>query len=215
MGPRSGKSPSRLKQAFAPAMSRAEAVFLMIMAAVVSVVATALALSEIRALLTGPVTLDLPLRNVAAPGVDGVAEAVRDARYSSVEVAFESMPATEGLLLAVSAGLQALIVVAVCALVWILCRRMLAERTFTRGAEGAIGGVGILVAVAGTLAQVLDSAGRDRLVGYSELFPGADDRTVFFLEFSSTPLVIGLIMALFATLVHRGRRLQDDVVGLV
>jgi hypothetical protein len=196
-------------------MSRAEAVFLMVVAAVVGVVATALAVSEIRALLTGPVTLDLPLGNVAAPAVDGVVEAVRDARYSSVEVAFESVPATEGLLLAVSAGLEALIVVAVCVLVWVLCRRLLAERTFTRGAEGAIGGVGILVAVAGTLAQALGSAGRDRLVGYSGLFPGADGRTVFFFEFSPTPVVIGLVMALFATIVHRGRRLQDDVVGLV
>ena len=215
MGPRGGKSPSRLKRPLPPVMSRAEAVFLMVVAAVVGVVATALAVSEIRALLTGPVTLDLPLGNVAAPAVDGVVEAVRDARYSSVEVAFESVPATEGLLLAVSAGLEALIVVAVCVLVWVLCRRLLAERTFTRGAEGAIGGVGILVAVAGTLAQALGSAGRDRLVGYSGLFPGADGRTVFFFEFSPTPVVIGLVMALFATIVHRGRRLQDDVVGLV
>ncbi|MBJ2120336.1 DUF2975 domain-containing protein [Arthrobacter sp. MSA 4-2] len=215
MGPRSGRSPSRLKRAVTPVMSRAEAVFLMVVAAVVAVVATALAVSEIRALLTGPVTLDLPLGNIAVPRVDGVVEEVRGARYSSVEVAFESVPPTEGLLLAVSAGLNALIVVAVCVLVWVLCRRIAAERTFTRGAEGAIGVVGILVAVAGTLAQALGSAGRDRLVGYSGLFPGADGRTVFFLEFSPTPVVIGLVMALFAAIVHRGRRLQDDVVGLV
>ncbi|TDK25323.1 hypothetical protein E2F48_08585 [Arthrobacter crusticola] len=209
------KSPSRPKRKPALAVSRVEAMFLMVVAAVVGVAATALALAEIRALLTGPVTLDLPLRNVVTPRIDGVIEEVRGARYSSVEVDFESVPATEGLLLAVSAGLQALIVVAVCVMVWVLCRRVVADRTFTRGAEGAIGVVGILVAVAGTLAQALGSAGKDRLVGYSGLFPGADDRTVFFLEFNPTPVVIGLVMTLFATLVHRGRRLQDDVVGLV
>ncbi|MHA7261598.1 hypothetical protein ACX80W_00195 [Arthrobacter sp. TMN-37] len=197
-------------------ISRVEAGFTMVVAAVVGLVTTALAVSEVRALLNGPVTLDLPLRNVAPPlRVQGGGGAVTDARYSSVEVAFDALPATEGLILAVSAGLHALTVLAGCVLVWVLCRRILAERAFTRGAEGAIGGVGILIAVAGIMAQALGSAGRNRLVESSGLFPQAQDSVVFLMEFNPAPVVIGLVMALFAAIVHRGRRLQDDVAGLV
>lgn len=210
------KSTARMKRRIPEFISRTEAVFIMVIAALVGVVSAVVAGSEIRSLLTGSMTLELPLENVSPHPIEGGFPAsVTGARYSTVDVAFTSVPAYEARLLACSAALDAVTVLAVCVLVWVLCRQVLAEQPFTKGSARAIGVVGIIVAAAGLFTQALDSAARSRLVDSSGLFPDSGGSLYFLMEFNPAPLVVGLVMALFAAVVHRGRRLQDDVVGLV
>jgi hypothetical protein len=209
------KSGLRTKRKIAEFISRTEALFIMVVAAIVGAVTLAVTGSEIRALLSGPVTLELPLGGFSPPSIGGLPEQVRGARYGSVEVAFASVPAYEARLLALASALSAVLVLAVCLLVWVLCRQVRAERPFSKASARAIGLVGITVSAAGTFAQAVDAAGRGRLVESSGLFPERGGSLSFLMEFDPAPLVIGLVMALFAAVVHRGRRLQDDVVGLV
>ncbi len=211
----SKKAGARTTRRIPELISRTEAVFIMVIAAIVGIVSTVVTGSEIRALLTGPVTLELPLNDLSPHRIEGTSGSVTAARYSSIKVAFASVPAHEARLLAFSAALYAVTVLAVCLLVWVLCRQVLAERPFTKTSARAMGIVGIIVAAAGTFQQAIDSAGRSRLVQSSGLFPDSGGPLYFLMEFNPAPLVVGLVMALFAAVVHRGRRLQDDVVGLV
>jgi len=79
-----------------------------------------------------------------------------------------------------------------------------------------VGAGGLVLALAGTVGQILDSIARSRLadlIGVNGGVPG--ESYLFSLEFNAAPLVLGIALLLVAGVFQFGRRLQKDTEGLV
>ena len=79
-----------------------------------------------------------------------------------------------------------------------------------------VGAAGAILAVAGTVGQVLDGVGRSKLaemIGANAR--GAGEVPVFSAEFNIGPLMLGMVLLLVAGVFEYGRRLQIDTEGLV
>jgi hypothetical protein len=74
----------------------------------------------------------------------------------------------------------------------------------------------LILALAGSAAQILDSTARNRLarlVGANPRFPG--ESVVYIMDFNIAPLVAGAALVLIAGVFQFGRKLQKDTEGLV
>jgi hypothetical protein len=195
-------------------VSRAEALWLMIAAAIAAVATTAAAVPGIMAYFAGPVTLTLPLTTThqAATGLRLGATA----HFGSVEATIPALPTSEATLLAWAGTLNLIGILAVLALLFVLAFRLRGENLFTAGSVWIIGSCGVVLAVAGTFGQVLDSAGRHRVaqaIGAND--GGTGESIIFSAHFNVAPLVAGMVLILVAAVFQFGGRLQKDTEGLV
>lgn len=79
-----------------------------------------------------------------------------------------------------------------------------------------VGACGAVIAVAGTLGQILDGWALNRvaeMIAANGRTPGAS--YVFSAEVNLAPLMLGLVMVLVAGVFQYGRRLQLETEGLV
>ncbi|CAI3799315.1 DUF2975 domain-containing protein [Pseudarthrobacter sp. MM222] len=198
-------------------ISGIDAVFLMLAAALVAAVTTVMTIIGILNLSAGSTTLRLPAdlaRDSFQPAPRIAADAVVSGRFTEMEVTMNGVPAPEAVLLAWSAVLNQVCILAVAALVIFLCLRMRRERLFTSAAVWAIGLCGAALAVTGSAAQILSGTGRGLL---AERLTDATNsgEAVYVTDFNFGTLIAGLVMVLFAGVFRFGRRLQQDTDGLV
>jgi hypothetical protein len=191
-------------------MSRTEALWLMIASAVAAVATTAAAFANIVAYFVGPVTLSLPLAATqqAATGL----RLGTTAYFASVEATIPALPTSEATLLACAGILNYAGILAVFALLFVLAFRLRGENLFTAGSVWIIGACGMVLSLAGTLGQVLDSAARHRL---AQAIGATDESIAFSANFNVGPLMAGIVLIVVAAAFQFGGRLQKDTEGLV
>lgn len=195
-------------------VSRTDALFLMIASAAAAVTTTALTVSGIVASAAGPVTLTLPVATTrqAASGLSLGATG----HYTALDATIPALPSGPAALLAWAGALNQLGILAVLALIFLLAYRLRSEILFTRGSAWLVGAGGTVLALAGTVGQILDSIARSRLadlIGANVRVPG--EYYLFSLDFNVGPLVLGIALLLVAGVFEFGRRLQRDTEGLV
>jgi hypothetical protein len=195
-------------------VSRAEALWLMIAAAAAAIATTVAAVSNITAYFAGPVTLTIPLATThqVATGLHLGASG----HFASVEATIPALPTSEATLLAWAGTLNLVGILAVLALLFVLAFRLRGENLFTAGSVWIIGACGVVLAVAGTFGQVLDSAGRHRVaqaIGAND--GGTGESIIFSAHFNVGPLMAGIVLILVAAVFQFGGRLQKDTEGLV
>lgn len=195
-------------------VSRTEALWLMIAAGVAAVVTTAAAVSEIVAYFAGPVTLTLPL---AATHHDATGLRLgATAHFASIEATIPALPNAEATLLAWAGVLNLIGILAVLSLLFVLAFRLRGENLFTAGSVWIIGACGVVLALAGTLGQALDSAARHRVAQAIGANQGsAGESIVFSANFNVGPLMAGIVLILVSAVFQFGGRLQKDTEGLV
>jgi hypothetical protein len=186
----------------------------MIAAGVAGVATTAAAVSDIVAYFAGPVTLTLPL---AATHHDAIGLRLgATAHFASVEATIPALPNAEATLLAWAGVLNLIGILAVLSLLFVLAFRLRGENLFTVGSVWIIGACGVVLALAGTLGQALDSAARHRVaqaIGANQ--GGAGESIIFSANFNVGPLMAGFVLILVAAVFQFGGRLQKDTEGLV
>lgn len=195
-------------------VSRTDALFLMVASAVAAVTTTALTVSGIVASSAGQVTLKLP---VATPRqmASGLSLGATG-QYTAVEATIPVLPSGPAALLAWAEALNQTGILAVLALIFLVAYRLRSEILFTAGSAWLVGAGGAVLAVAGTVGQILDSLARSRLadlIGANGRVPG--ESYLFSLDFNVGPLVLGIALVLVAGVFQFGRRLQKDTEGLV
>lgn len=195
-------------------VSRADAVFLMIISSAVAVLTTGLTVAGISGYFRGPVTLELPIASTQR-AVSGL-ELESTGHFSSLVATIPDLPAGPGELLAWGAALNQAGLLAVLTLVFVLAYRLRSAILFTPGSVWIVGACGAVLALAGTVGQVLDAGARNRLaemIAANGRTPG--ESFAFTAEFDLWPLGVGLILVLVAGVFQYGRRLQTDTDGLV
>ncbi|PNH83695.1 hypothetical protein CXZ05_11050 [Arthrobacter sp. AFG20] len=195
-------------------VSRTDALFLMIASAAAAVTTTALTVSGIVASAAGPVTLTLPVATThqAASGLSVGATG----HYTALDATIPVIPSGPAALLAWAGALNQLGILAVLALICLLAYRLRSEILFTRGSGWLLGAGGFVLALAGTVGQILDSIARSRLadlIGVNGRPPG--EYYLFSFDFNVGPLVLGIALLLVAGVFEFGRKLQKDTEGLV
>jgi hypothetical protein len=195
-------------------VSRVDAVLIMIAAAAAAVATTFLTVSEIIAAFTGPVTLTLPLhsphQSPTGLGMDSVA------RFTAMEATIPALPLEEAVLLAWAGALNQASFLAVAALLFLLAFRLRGENLFTPASAWIVGACGVVLALAGSVAQALDAAARTRiaeLIAANQRTPG--ELLVVVSDFNIAPLLAGIVLVLVAGVFQFGRRLQRDTEGLI
>jgi hypothetical protein len=204
------KGAARTEPASEKVVSRAEALWLMVAAAVAAIAVTAAAVPSIVAYFAGPVTLTLPLATPRQPATGLHLGAT--AHFAAVEATIPVLPTFEATLLACAGILNYVGIMAVLALLFVLAFRLRGENLFTAGSVWIVGACGMILALAGTMGQVLDSAARHRL---AQAIGAADDSVVFSANFNVGPLMAGIVLVLVAAVFQFGGRLQKDTEGLV
>jgi hypothetical protein len=195
-------------------LSTADGLALMVVTALAAVITTIATVSSIITSSTGPATLTLPLAtaNQKPPGLpDGV-----EAHFTSIEAIIPTLPPAEAALLAWAGILSHIGVLAVLALLFLLGLRLRGENLFTTGSVWIIGICGAVLAVAGTIGQILDQIARTRLaeeIGANQRIPG--ETIIFVGNLPLGPAVAGLVLILVAGIFQFGHRLQKDTEGLV
>lgn len=195
-------------------VSRADAGLLMIASAAAALATTVMTVGAIISHASGPVTLELPVATTdhTAPGlIPGVT-----GHFTSVEATLPALPSGPGVLLAFADSLNQIGILAVLVLVFLLAHRLRSEILFTSGSARIVGSCGAVLALAGTVGQILDSIARSNL---AEAI-GANARPVgesysFAADFNIAPLMLGMVLMLVAGVFQYGRRLQQDTEGLV
>jgi hypothetical protein len=195
-------------------VSRTDAVLLMIASATAAVATTVLTVSRIISSFSAPVTLTLPLatRQQTPSGLRLGAEA----HYTTVEATIPALPSGEAALLAWAAALNQVGILAVLSLLFLLAFRLRGENLFTAGSVWIVGACGAVLAVAGTVGQLLDQAARSRLaeaIGANQRL--ADESIIFVGQFNIGPVMAGVGLILVAGAFQFGRRLQKDTEGLI
>lgn len=195
-------------------VSKGDALGLMIASAVAAAATTAATVTGIIDYFQGPVTLTLPLaaKHQGPGGLNLGAEA----HYTAVEATIPVLPAAEATLLAWAGALNQVSILAVLSLAFMLAFQLRGENLFTAGSSVIIGACGVVLAVAGTIGQILDQAARSRLteaIGANQR--SAEESIVFMGNLNLTPLVAGSVLILIATAFEYGRRLKKDTEGLV
>ena len=195
-------------------VTRVDAVLIMTAAAVAAVATTILTVLGIIQTLTGPVALTLPLY-AAHPSPEGLGMG-SVARFTAMEATIPALPAAEAVLLAWAGALNQISFLAVAALLFLLAFRLRGENLFTPASARIVGACGVVLALAGTVAQALDAAARTRiaeLIGANQQTPG---ETIFLVvDFNIAPLLAGIVLILVAGVFQFGRRLQRDTEGLI
>ncbi|MCU1434992.1 MAG: hypothetical protein JWR71_1717 [Pseudarthrobacter sp.] len=195
-------------------VSRADAVFLMIISSAVAVLTTGLTVAGIIGYFSGPVTLELPIASTQR-AVSGL-ELEATGHFSSLEATIPDLPAGPGELLAWGAALNQAGLLAVLALVFVLAYRLRSAILFTPGSVWIVGACGAVLALAGTVGQVFDAGARNRLaemIAANGRTPG--ESFAFSAEFDLWPLAVGLVLVLVSGVFQYGRRIQKDTDGLV
>jgi len=195
-------------------VSRGDAILLMIATALAAVVTTALSVSGIAGYFAGPVTLELPVSgtNQTASGLGLGASG----HYTVLSATIPSLPQVPATLLAWSAALNQLGVLAILTLVFLLAYRLRSAVLFTAKSVGIIGACGAVLALAGTVGQVLNGWALTRvadMVAGSGSSPGKS--MILEAKFTTAPLMLGIVLVLVAAVFQYGRRLQKDTEGLV
>ncbi|TSE15036.1 hypothetical protein B1A87_003000 [Arthrobacter sp. KBS0703] len=195
-------------------VSRGDAILLMIAAALAAVVTTAVSVSGIAGYFTGPVTLELPVSstNQTASGL-GLGSA---GHYTTLTATVPSLPPEPAALLAWSAALDQVGVLAILMLVFLLAYRLRSAVLFTPKSVWIIGACGAVLALAGTVGQILNGWALTRvadMVARSGRSPG--ESVILEAEFTTGPLMLGIVLVLVAAVFQYGRRLQKDTEGLV
>lgn len=187
---------------------------LMIASSAAAFATTAMTVAGIIGFFTRPATLTLPLSTtqLAPDGLHLGAEA----HFTAVEATLPALPAGEAVLLAWAGALNHIGILAVLALLFLLAFRLKGENLFTAGSVWIIGTCGAVLAVAGSVGQVLDQVARNRL---AEAI-GINARTAeagfsFAGNFDIAPAVAGFVLILVAGVFQFGGRLQKDIEGLV
>ena len=144
-------------------VSRADAVFLMIVSSAAAVLTTVLTVAGIIGYFTGPVTLELPIASTQRT-VSGL-ELESTGHFTSLEATVPDLPAGPGELLAWGAALNQVGMLAVLALVFVLAYRLRSAILFTPGSVWIVGACGAVLALAGTVGQILDGWGADQAGG--------------------------------------------------
>jgi len=195
-------------------VSRLDAVLIMTAAATAAVATTFLTVSGTIETFTGPVTLTLPLhsshQSPTGLGMDSVA------RFTAMEATMPALPPGEAVLLAGAGVLNQVSFLAVTALLFLLAFRLRGENLFTPASAWIVGACGVVLALAGSVAQALDIAARTRiaeLIGANQRTPG--ETIVFVSDFNIAPLLAGIVLVLVAGVFQFGRRLQRDTEGLI
>ncbi|WP_395401603.1 hypothetical protein ACHMXB_21015 [Arthrobacter sp. UC242_113] len=186
----------------------------MIASAAGAVTTTALTVWGIVASAAGPVTLTLPVTSTRQ-ALSGLSLGATG-HYTALDATVPVLPPGPAALLAWAGTLNQLGILAVLALIFLLAYRLRSEILFTRGSAWLVGAGGFVLALAGTVGQILDSLARSRLadlVGANGHEPGED--YFFSLDFNVGPLVLGTALLLVAGVFEFGRRLQKDTEGLV
>ncbi|MDR6413361.1 hypothetical protein [Pseudarthrobacter sulfonivorans] len=195
-------------------VSRADAVFLMIASSAAAVLTTVLTVLGIVGYFTGPVTLELPIASTQRT-VSGL-ELESAGHFTALEATVPVLPTGPGELLAWGAALNQVGMLAILALVFMLAYRLRSAILFSPGSVWIVGACGAVLALAGTVGQVLDGWGRARLaelIAANERTPGQSYS--FSAQFDLWPLAVGLVLMLVAGVFQYGRRLQTDTEGLV
>lgn len=195
-------------------VSRTDAILLMIASAAAAVATTALSASGIVGYFTGPVTLEVPLatKHQAAVGL----ELGSTGHYTALEATIADLPSGPAELLAWAGALNQVGVLAILSLVFLLACRLRGAVLFTAGSMWVVGTCGAVLALAGTVGQVLDAAARSRIVemiGANARTPG--ESYIFSADFNIGPVMMGIVLVLVAGVFQCGRRLQKDTEGLV
>lgn len=195
-------------------VSKADALALMIVTAIVAVITTIRTASRLIAFSTGPSTLTLPLAT-ANQTPTGLSQGV-EAHFTSIEATIPALPSAEAALLVWAGILSHISVLAVLALLFLLAVRLRGETLFTTGSVWVIGVCGVVLAVAGSIGQILDQIARTRLaeaIGANQRIPG--EEIIFVGDLPLGPAVAGIVLILVAGVFQFGRRLQKDTEGLV
>ncbi|MET1088352.1 MAG: hypothetical protein ABWY04_14740 [Arthrobacter sp.] len=196
-------------------VSRADAIFLMIASGLAALVTTAATLSGTVALLSGPVTLVLPVATSPQRATDLALEAT--GHFMSMEATIPVLPSGPAANLAWAGVLNQVGILTVLALVFLLAYRLQSRILFTATSAHIVGAAGAVLAVSGTLGQVLDGVGRSRLaemIGANARVPG-ESHFFFSANFNLGPLMLGIVLLLVAGVFEYGRALQKDTEGLV
>src|SRR6476661_2889145 len=178
-------------------VSKADVFFLMIASAAAAVATTAFTVLGIIDSFAGHVTLTLP---VATPRqtVSGLSLGA-SGQYTALDATIPALPSGPAVLLAWADALNQLGILAVLALVFLLAHRLRSQILFTPGSDWLVGAGGLVLALAGTVGQILDSIARSRLadlIGVNGHVPG--ESYLFSLEFNAAPLVLGIALLLVA-----------------
>lgn len=195
-------------------VSRGDAVLLMIAAALAAAVTTFQSVSGIAGYFTGPVTLELPIAstNQTAGGLGLGATG----EYTALSATIPSLPSEPAVLLAWSAALNQIGVLAILTLVFLLAYRLRSKILFTANSVWIIGACGAVLALAGTVGQVLNGWALTRL---ADMVAGSgrtpEESVILEAEFTTGPLMLGIVLVLVAAVFQYGRRLQKDTEGLV
>ncbi|MDN3480920.1 hypothetical protein QMA10_03145 [Arthrobacter sp. APC 3897] len=195
-------------------VSRSDTATAMILAAAGAVAATVLSVRRIVGYFSGSTTLTLPL----ATDEFGPADLSLGAKasYASVDATVPQVPGAEAALLAWGEALNQVAVLAVLGLMFLLAFRLRRKVLFTAGSAWVIGACGVVLALAGSAGQVIDTIGRTRLADVIGVNGDAGAGYVLFVgSFSLAPAVAGLALVLVAGAFQYGRRLQKDTEGLV
>ena len=193
-------------------VSRVDAIAIMAGAALAAVASTVWTVSGVVATLTGPVTLTLPLNDASQQPGGLLLDAT--ARFSAIEATIPVLPSAEAAQLAWAGVLNQLSFLAVAALLFLLAFRLQRRSLFTPSSSWIISGCGLVLAGAGSVAQVLDGLARTgaaRLIGA----PGRPGDVLFAGDFNAAPLIAGTVLVLVAGAFQFGRRLQKDTEGLI
>lgn len=208
------KEPARPAPGRRRFVSKADAVLLMIVSAAAAVATTAMTIAGMIAGFTGPVTLALPVGR-SPQRLTGL-EMGASAHYTEIAATIPSVPVNEAALLAWSGALNQTCFLAVAGLLFLLALRLRGDILFTAGSGWIVGSCGVVLAAAGSAAQILDSAARDRLAELIGANPRVPDETVLFVaNFTIAPALAGLVLVLVAGVFQFGRRLQKDTEGLI
>ena len=195
-------------------VSRTDALFLMVASAAAAVATTALTVSGIVASSAGQVTLTLP---VATPRQTASGLSLgATGEYTALDATIPVLPSGPAALLGWAEALNQTGILAVLALIFLLAYRLRSEILFTPGSAWLVGAGGTVLAVTGTVGQILDSLARSwlaDLIGAEGHAPG--ESYIFSLDFNVGPLVLGIALILVAGVFQLGRRLQKDTEGLV
>ncbi len=195
-------------------VSRADAAVIMTASAAVALLTTVMTVAGLISYTSGPVTLELPVAtaNHAAPGLlPGVT-----GHFTAMEATLPTLPSGPGGLLAWAHSLNQIGLLALLTLVFLLAHRLRSETLFTSGSARIVGACGAVLALFGTVGQILDSIARSRLaelVGAKSRTPG--EAYSFSADFNLAPLMLGCVLVLVAGVFQFGRRLQQDTEGLV
>lgn len=194
-------------------VSRADAVLIMIASAVAAVVTTVLSVSGIVGLFSGPVTLELPIAatNKDASGL----ELDSTGHYTALEATIPDLPIGPAELLAWGGAVNQIGLLAGLALVFLLAFRLRSAVLFTTASVWIVGACGAVLALFGTVGQILEAWGLNRLAEMIGANGTPGESFAFYAEFNIGPLVLGLVLILVAGAFQYGRRLQKDTEGLV